>query len=55
VVEVQRARAASVRAITPWDLFVLHNRDFDRVLRDHPAFAAGARSETARRYGDAGR
>jgi len=49
-----RPRAASVRAVTPCDLFVLHKADFDRVLRDHPAFAEGARSETARRYGDAG-
>ncbi|HYH66294.1 MAG TPA: glucose-6-phosphate dehydrogenase [Urbifossiella sp.] len=49
-----RPRTASVRAVTPCDLFVLHKADFDRVLRDHPAFAEGARSETARRYGDAG-
>jgi glucose-6-phosphate 1-dehydrogenase len=44
-------RAASVRAITPCDLVVLTKADFDRVLHDHPAFAAKIREETERRYG----
>jgi CRP-like cAMP-binding protein len=46
-------RAASVRAVTPCDLYVLHKADFDRVLHDHPAVAENIRAEAARRYGDA--
>jgi CRP-like cAMP-binding protein len=40
-----------VRALTPCDLIVLTKSDFDRVLHDHPAFAATSREEIERRYG----
>jgi glucose-6-phosphate 1-dehydrogenase len=40
-------RNASVRAVTPCDLFVLDKGDFQRVLRDHPEVAASLH-ETAR-------
>ena len=43
-------RSASVRALTPCDLIVLSKSDFDRVLHDHPTFAATIREEIARRY-----
>lgn len=49
-----RTRATSVWAVTSCDLYVLHKSDFDRVLRDHPAFTEGVRSETAHRSGDTG-
>jgi glucose-6-phosphate 1-dehydrogenase len=44
-------RSASVRALTPCDLIVLSKTDFDRVLHDHPTFAATLRAEVERRYG----
>jgi glucose-6-phosphate 1-dehydrogenase len=33
-------RTATVKAVTPCDLFVLEKSDFEKVLRDHPSVAA---------------
>jgi glucose-6-phosphate 1-dehydrogenase len=43
-------RTATVRALTPCDLFVLGKEDFERALKDHPQFAATLRETAASRY-----
>jgi glucose-6-phosphate 1-dehydrogenase len=43
-------RAATIRALTPCDLFVLGKEDFQRVLEDHPDFAATLRETARTRY-----
>ena len=43
-------RAATVKAVTPCDLFVLEKHEFDRVLRDHPGFAATLKEQAKKRY-----
>jgi glucose-6-phosphate 1-dehydrogenase len=42
-------RNASVRAVSPCDLFVLSKSDLDRVLRDYPEVAGGLRKIAAER------
>jgi glucose-6-phosphate 1-dehydrogenase len=44
------ARTASVRAKIPTDLYTLDKRDFSRILRDHPQFAAGIQQVAKERY-----
>jgi len=44
-------RTASIRAVTPCDLFVLSNGDFNRILQDHPRFADSLRQAVRDRYG----
>jgi glucose-6-phosphate 1-dehydrogenase len=44
-----KPRTASVRAVTPCDLFVLDQDDFNRVLEAHPEFAASL-EEIAKKY-----
>ncbi len=44
-----KPRTASVRAVTPCDLFVLDQDDFNRVVEAHPEFAASL-EEIARKY-----
>jgi hypothetical protein len=43
-------RTASVRAKIPTDLYTLDKRDFARILRDHPQFAAGIQKVAKERY-----
>jgi glucose-6-phosphate 1-dehydrogenase len=43
-------RAATIRALTPCDLFVLAQEDFQRVMQDHPDFAAKVREAARTRY-----
>ncbi len=43
-------RTATVRAKTLCDLFVLNKYDFDRILKDHPQFAAAIKEKAAERY-----
>jgi glucose-6-phosphate 1-dehydrogenase len=43
-------RTASVRAVTPCDLFVLDKADFDRALEQYPHFASAVREIVATRY-----
>ena len=43
-------RGATIRAITPCDIFVLEKHEFDRVLRDHPDFAETLRDQARKRY-----
>jgi glucose-6-phosphate 1-dehydrogenase len=45
-------RNASVRAISPCDLFVLNQADFQKVLKDHPDFASCLREAATGRSGD---
>ena len=40
-------RTASVRAVTPCDLFVLGQEDFNQVLQDHPEIADSLRAAAA--------
>jgi glucose-6-phosphate 1-dehydrogenase len=42
-------RAATIKAVTDCDLFVLNKADFDRVTKEHPDFLAGL-LEVAKRY-----
>ena len=51
---LSQPRTASVRAATPCNLFVLHKADFDRVLKDHPQFAASLRETVRKRYPSVG-
>jgi CRP-like cAMP-binding protein len=46
-------RNASIRATTPCDLFILEKGDFNRVIKDHPQFAASLREAVASRYPEA--
>ncbi len=46
-----RPRAATIRAGSPCDLFVLTRDDFDRILQDHPHFAETLRHAAQTRYG----
>jgi len=46
----QSPRTASVRARIPTDLYTLDKRDFSRILRDHPQFAAGIQQVAKERY-----
>jgi glucose-6-phosphate 1-dehydrogenase len=43
-------RRATVKAVTPCDLFVLEKHEFDRVLRDHPDFAATLKEQIRQRF-----
>ncbi len=43
-------RTASIRAVTPCNLFVLGKADFDRVMHDHPQFAAKLGDLARERY-----
>ena len=43
-------RRATVKAVTACDLFVLEKHEFDRVLRDHPDFAAIVKDQARRRF-----
>jgi glucose-6-phosphate 1-dehydrogenase len=49
---LSRPRTATVRAVTPCDLFVLGRADFDKVLRDQPQLAASLTENARRRYAD---
>jgi len=40
---LSQPRAATIRALTPCDLFVLEQGDFNRALKDFPQFAASLR------------
>jgi glucose-6-phosphate 1-dehydrogenase len=48
---LSQPRNASVRAVTPCDLFVLNQSDFQKVLRDHSDFAGTLREHALRRAG----
>ena len=43
-------RSATVRAVTPCNLFVLHRSDFRKVLRDRPQFAKSIVDIARERY-----
>jgi len=43
-------RSATIKAATPTDIFVLEKHEFDRVLRDHPNFAATLKDQAQKRY-----
>ena len=43
-------RAATIRAASPCNLFVLDKSEFDRVLREHPHFADAVRQLARKRY-----
>jgi glucose-6-phosphate 1-dehydrogenase len=43
-------RGATIKAITSCNLFVLEKHEFDRVLRDHPDFAATLKEQAKKRY-----
>jgi glucose-6-phosphate 1-dehydrogenase len=43
-------RTATVRAVTPCDLYVLGKADFDKVLRDHPRFSQALSQVAQARY-----
>jgi glucose-6-phosphate 1-dehydrogenase len=43
-------RVATIRALSPCDLFVLAREDFQRVLEEHPDFAATLRETARTRY-----
>jgi glucose-6-phosphate 1-dehydrogenase len=43
-------RTATVRALTPCDLFVLGRAEFSRILRDHPQFAESIKQIAQARY-----
>jgi glucose-6-phosphate 1-dehydrogenase len=47
---LQKPRAASVRATSECDLFVLSKHDFDKVLKDYPPLAAALRENARHRY-----
>ncbi len=47
---LSQPRAATVRALTPCDLFVLGKEDFERALADHPQFAATLRETATTRF-----
>jgi glucose-6-phosphate 1-dehydrogenase len=47
---LSKPRTASVRAVTPCDLFVLNKADFDKVLRDHPQFSKALQEVARARY-----
>jgi glucose-6-phosphate 1-dehydrogenase len=47
---LSKPRTASIRATTACDLFVLDKTDFDRVLKDHPQFAATLQDIAKKRY-----
>ncbi len=51
---LSKPRSASIRALTPCDLFILEKADFDGVLRNHPDFAATLRATARSRYQAAG-
>jgi hypothetical protein len=44
----------SIRASAPCDLFVLSQADLQRILQDHPRFAASLRQAAQERYGTRG-
>jgi glucose-6-phosphate 1-dehydrogenase len=48
---LSQPRNASVRAVSPCNLFVLKQADFQKVLKDHPDFAACLRQEGLGRAG----
>ncbi len=43
-------RSATIKAVTPCDLFVLEKHEFERVLSDHPDFAATLKEQAKKRY-----
>lgn len=43
-------RSATIKAVTPCDLFVLEKHEFERVLSDHPDFAATLKEQVRKRY-----
>jgi glucose-6-phosphate 1-dehydrogenase len=47
-----RPRSATVRAVTPCDLFVLGRTDFEKVLRDYPKLSASLHEIAKNRYGE---
>ncbi|HEY7157331.1 MAG TPA: glucose-6-phosphate dehydrogenase [Gemmataceae bacterium] len=47
-------RSVSIRASAPCDLFVLSQADLQRILQDHPRFAASLRQAAQERYGTRG-
>jgi glucose-6-phosphate 1-dehydrogenase len=47
---VRRPRTATVRALTPCDLFVLDRAEFDGLMRDYPRFEATLRENARTRY-----
>jgi glucose-6-phosphate 1-dehydrogenase len=48
---LSQPRAASVRAVTSCDLFVLEKGDFDKVLKERPEFAEALRQNARKHYG----
>jgi glucose-6-phosphate 1-dehydrogenase len=47
---LSQPRAATVRAVTPCDLFILQRADFEKVLREHPQIAASLQENARSRY-----
>ena len=45
-----RPRNATVRAVTPCDLFVLDRSDFEKVLHDYPQIGASLQENAKKRY-----
>jgi glucose-6-phosphate 1-dehydrogenase len=43
-------RGATVKAVTPCDLFVLEKHEFERVMLDHPDFASTLKDQVRKRY-----
>jgi CRP-like cAMP-binding protein len=43
-------RTATVRAVSPCDLFVLGRADFEKVLRDHPRLTTSLEENARSRY-----
>ena len=43
-------RSANIKATTPCDLFALEKHELDRVMKDHPHFAATLREQVKKRY-----
>jgi glucose-6-phosphate 1-dehydrogenase len=43
-------RTANIKAASPCNLFVLEKHEFERVVRDHPNFAATLREQVKKRY-----
>jgi glucose-6-phosphate 1-dehydrogenase len=48
-----KVRAATVRAKTSCDLFILDKTDFDKALKEHPEFAEALRENAKTHYGPA--
>jgi glucose-6-phosphate 1-dehydrogenase len=47
-----RPRSATVRAVTPCDLFMLGRTDFEKVLREHPMLSASLHENARHRYAE---